>query len=342
MSTVLGDLNLAETEAYALSAGLPKYRGKQIYRNVVGGRPIAEMSDLPFAVRANLEKDFARPPEIIEQYPSKDGSVKLLYRLYDGNLVEGVYMPHDYGVSLCVSTQVGCRMGCAFCASGIDGVERNLTAGEVLGEIIAANRLFRPYTVSHVVLMGSGEPLDNYENVVRFLRLATDADGLRLSRRNISLSTCGLAEKIRELADTGLDVTLSISLHATTDEVRRGLMPIAQKYTIAEIVAAARYYFERTGRRIVYEYAMIRNKNINFLDAKRLRELTKGYPAHVNLIMLNPVKEKPLEACTPREGEVFLKRLQDLGVSATIRKSMGNDVAGACGQLRRSKISTKS
>lgn len=336
-NAVLGDYSLEDYAAYMLSIEEPAYRAKQLFQGISQGIAIEEMSNLPKAVRAQIKEDFFAPPVIVKTYPSKDGSSKFLYRLHDGNLIEGVYMPHVYGVSLCISTQVGCRMRCAFCASGIDGLARNLTPGEMLGQITAANKLTAA-TVTNIVLMGSGEPLDNFENVVRFLTLVTDESGLNISRRNISLSTCGLPDRICELADSNPGVTLSISLHATTDEIRRELMPIAQKYTIRQVTDAARYYFEKTGRRIVYEYTLLKGKNMHYLDAKRLRDLTKGYAAHVNLIMLNPVAGKDLRGCTKQEAEQFLKRLQDFGISATLRKSMGSDVAGACGQLRRKML----
>lgn len=336
---VLGDCSQEELSAYVSTIGEPTYRANQLFQNIAQGLLPDEMSNLPKALRIRIAEDFLAPPIILETFSSKDGSSKILYRLHDGNLIEGVFMPHTYGVSLCLSTQVGCRMRCAFCASGIDGLARNLSAGEMLGQITAANRYFTTSPITNIVLMGSGEPLDNFEQVVKFLALATDTAGLGLSKRSISLSTCGLVERIYDLADRNPGVTLSISLHATTDEIRRELMPIAQRYTIQQVTDAARTYFQKTGRRIIYEYTLIKGKNMHYLDAKRLREITKGYSAHINLIMLNPVKEKDLQGCTSAEAMQFLKRLQNLGVSATLRKSMGSDVAGACGQLRRKRMS---
>lgn len=340
MNRLLYDLSLAELTTYVSQLGEPSYRAKQIYGNIGNSVFVENMSNLSKGLRERLSADFLAPPQITEALFSKDGSAKYLYCLYDDNLVEGVFMPHDYGNTLCVSTQAGCRMGCAFCASGIGGLARNLSSGEILGQIVAVNNLLKEEnrSINNVVLMGSGEPLDNYDNVISFLKAVSDPDGLHIGRRNISLSTCGLTDKIRALADTDPGVTLSISLHATTDDTRRRIMPIANTYSIAEIVSAARYYFQKTGRRIIYEYALIKDLNMNYFDAKRLREITKEYPAHVNLIPLNPVKEKALQGCTKREAEIFLQKLKGLGVSATIRRSMGTDISGACGQLRRKKL----
>ena len=236
-------------------------------------------------------------------------------------------------------------MGCAFCASGIGGLVRNLTAGEILSQVLCVNREAggnaKTRAVTNVVLMGSGEPLDNYDEVTKFIRLLSSEKGLDMSERNISLSTCGLVENVYRLADDGFAVTLTFSLHASDDEARRKVMPIANKYSIAEIVKAAKYYFEKTGRRVIFEYTMIKGVNMNHFDAKRLSEILRGFPCHVNLIMLNPVKEKNLTGCTKEEGERFMKKLNEMGVSATIRKSKGSDVGGACGQLRRSYVNGK-
>ncbi|MCH5163899.1 MAG: 23S rRNA (adenine(2503)-C(2))-methyltransferase RlmN [Clostridiales bacterium] len=322
----------------------PAYRVKQLFHGISSGLKVNEISVLPLNVRAELET-FAVGVEIKESFKSVDGSEKYLYELSDGNIIEGVFMPHSYGNTLCVSTQVGCRMNCAFCASGIGGLVRNLTAGEILGQVIAVNRLKggnkQNRQITNVVLMGSGEPLDNYDNVTKFLSLVSAEDGINISLRNISLSTCGLTENIIRLADDGFNVTLSVSLHATTDESRREIMPIANKYTIAQIVDAVKYYFNKTGRRIIFEYSMIKGKNLDYFDAVRLGRITKGYPCHVNLIMLNPVKEKDLNACSPKDAERFLDRLKENGVSATLRRSFGNDISGACGQLRRSRLGGK-
>ncbi len=323
----------------------PAYRIKQLFHGLQSGQKIDEITVLPLSIRHALSEKFTAGIEIKETLKSCDGSEKYLYRLHDDNLIEGVFMPHDYGNTLCVSTQVGCRMGCAFCASGIDGLIRNLSPGEMLGQVLSVNRAhggtLQDRKITNIVLMGSGEPLDNYDNVVKFLRLVSAEGSIGISLRNISLSTCGLADKIRKLADEKLSVTLSVSLHASTDETRRELMPVANKYTIAELIEAVKYYFDKTGRRVIFEYSMIKGKNIDYFDAVRLEKLTKGYPCHINLIMLNSVKEKNLSACTQQEAERFLARLKERNISATIRKSFGNDISGACGQLRRSRLNAK-
>lgn len=321
----------------------PAYRAKQLYANVTKFNSFEEMSDLPQLLRAALKEKFAdRALEVEKTLVSADGTEKYLYRLSDGNIIEGAFMKQSYGNTLCVSTQVGCRMGCAFCASGIGGLVRNLTAGEILSQVLCVNRMHggspEKRAVTNVVMMGSGEPLDNYDEATKFIRLLSSPRGLNVSERNISLSTCGLVENVRRLADDGFTVTLTFSLHASSDEYRRSIMPVANRYTIKEIVDAAKYYFNKTGRRVIFEYTMIKGVNINHFDAKRLCELLKGFPCHVNLIPLNPVKEKNLKGCTREEAERFMKKLNELGLSATIRRSKGADVGGACGQLRRSYV----
>lgn len=321
----------------------PSYRAGQLYKSITRFNSYDEMSDLPLSLRDKLkEKYYDRALKVEKTLVSADGTVKYLYRLNDGNVIEGAFMTQSYGNTLCVSTQVGCRMGCAFCASGIGGLVRNLTAGEILSQVLCVNRLqggtLDKRAVTNIVLMGSGEPLDNYDEVTEFLRLVTSDEGLNVSERNISLSTCGLVENVRRLADDGFTVTLTFSLHASSDEYRRSIMPIANKYTIKEIVDAAKYYFDKTGRRVIFEYTMIKGVNVNHFDAKRLSEILKGFPCHVNLIPLNPVKEKNLKGISGAEAERFMKKLHEFGVSASIRKSKGSDVGGACGQLRRSYI----
>jgi len=340
---LLQSFSLEELKQALVEQGFPKYRAEQIFKWLNKNTPFENMSDLPKSLISFLqEKYIDRAINIEKQFKSVDGSIKFLYKLYDGNIIEGIYMPHNYGDTICISTQVGCRMGCAFCASGIGGLVRNLEAGEILGQIIAVNAtLPENRKITNVVLMGSGEPLDNYDNVTKFIRLLNAKEGLNISQRNVSLSTCGLCEKIIQLADEGYGITLSLSLHATTDENRQNLMPIAKKYTLAQTIDAVKYYFQKTGRRVIFEYSMVKGENIDFFDAKRLREITKGYPSHVNLIMLNPVKEKNVKGCTKEEAQRFLQRLTDMGVSATIRRSSGTDVGGACGQLRRSFINNK-
>lgn len=343
---ILADLTYEEVEKLAADLGVPSYRAKQLYAHITRFDEYDEMSDLPAVFREKLKSLYAaRGVGIEKKLVSRDETEKYLYRLTDGNIIEGAFMKQSYGNTLCVSTQVGCRMGCAFCASGIGGLVRNLTAGEILSQVLCVNREAggnaKMRAVTNVVLMGSGEPLDNYDEVTKFIRLLSSEKGLDMSERNISLSTCGLVENVYRLADDGFAVTLTFSLHASDDEARRKVMPIANKYSIAEIVKAAKYYFEKTGRRVIFEYTMIKGVNMNHFDAKRLSEILRGFPCHVNLIMLNPVKEKNLTGCTKEEGERFMKKLNEMGVSATIRKSKGSDVGGACGQLRRSYVNGK-
>ena len=325
--------------------GESKFRAKQIAEWLKRGAEIGEMTNLSAALRARLnELAVANPVRIRESFQSKlDGTEKFLYELSDGNLIEGVVMRYHYGDTLCVSTQVGCRMGCAFCASTLEGRLRNLSAGEILGQVAAANRHIQARDASrrihNIVLMGSGEPFDNYDSVVKFLRLVNSPEGLNISLRNISLSTCGLVDRIYEFAKEGLPVTLSLSLHAPNDAIRRKIMPVASAYPYEKVIAACRHYSEVTGRRVVFEYALIRDVNCDLGCADELAARLRGMRAHVNLIPLNDVKERNLAAPSRREAQAFLKRLELKHISATIRREMGADIDGACGQLRRRYLS---
>lgn len=335
---ILSDLTLQEMEQLAVEYGEAKYRGGQLYSWIQKGSDFSQMCNLPKTFTEKLQQQYCETGvKIHETLVCKDSSVKFLYALSDSNLIEGILMTHKYGKTLCVSTQVGCRMGCAFCASGIDGLVRNLTAGEILGQVILANRYAGEgeRAITNIVLMGSGEPLDNYENVTKFLRLVCCKEGLNFSQRNISLSTCGLSDKIKELADDGFSVTLTISLHQADDEKRKTIMPIAKKYSISSLMEAARYYFEKTKRRIIFEYSLIQGKNDGIGDARELARLTKRMVCHVNLIKLNYVKEKALRPASNESVQAFMKELEKANVSVTLRRSMGNGVDGACGQLRR-------
>ena len=334
-----------ELEAFVTSElGESKFRAKQISEWLVRGADIDGMTNLSAKLRQRLgELAVANPIRILESYRSKiDDTEKFLYALDDGNLIEGVVMRYHYGDTLCVSTQVGCRMGCAFCASTLDGRVRDLTAGEILGQVVAANGHIQAQDpqrrVHNIVLMGSGEPLDNYDNVVRFLRLVNDPKGLNISLRNISLSTCGLVPKMRAFADEGLPVTLSISLHAPNDGIRQKIMPVAHAYAIEDVLSACRNYVEKTGRRVVFEYALIKNVNCDVKCAEELARRLRGLQCHVNLIPLNAVKERNLEAPTKQDVQAFLKRLELKNISATVRREMGADIDGACGQLRRKAL----
>ena len=340
--TELTGMTCEELTAWAKEQGYPAFRGKQIFRWIHQGADFDGMTNLSRDLREDLkQKAVAQPVSIrLERRSALDGTVKFLYELKDGNCVEGVLMRYKYGVSLCISTQVGCRMGCRFCASTLEGRVRDLTAGEMLGEVLCANRYLAPKRekVSHVVLMGSGEPLDNYDNVIRFLRLLREEEGIKLSLRNVSLSTCGIVPRMYDLAEENLPVTLCVSLHAPNDAIRRQTMPIANKWSIAEILEACRNYIRKTGRRVIFEYALSDGVNAGEAQAAELAGLLKGMQCHVNLIPLNTVEERDMKGVTEDNVQRFLKILQDRGVSATRRREMGDDIEGACGQLRRKTI----
>ena len=342
--TELTGMTCEELTAWIKTQGYPTFRGKQVFRWIHQGADFHEMTNLPLDMREKLSRiAVAQPVEIrMESKSPSDGNVKILYELKDGNCVEGVLMRYKYGMSLCISTQVGCRMGCRFCASTLEGRVRDLTAGEMLGEILCANRYLAPEKekVSHVVLMGSGEPLDNYDNVVRFLHLLREEEGIRISLRNVSLSTCGIVPKMYAFAEENLPVTLCVSLHAPNDEIRRQTMPVAYSWSIAEILEACRNYIRKTGRRVIFEYAMSDGINAGEEQARDLAELLRGMQCHVNLIPLNTVEERDMKSVTEKNVQKFLKILQDKNISATRRREMGDDIDGACGQLRRKTINS--
>lgn len=340
--TELAGLTMKEMTEWVKQEGYPAFRGKQLFRWIHQGAEFDEMTNLSKEMRNSLmQKAVAQPVRIRTERKSKlDGTVKFLFELQDGNCVEGVLMQYKYGYSLCISTQVGCRMGCRFCASTLEGRVRDLTAGEMLGEILCANRHLMPMSekVSHVVLMGSGEPLDNYDNVIRFLRLLREEEGVRISLRNVSLSTCGIVPNMYRLAEEELPVTLCVSLHAPNDAVRKELMPAAYSWRIDEILEACRYYIRKTGRRVIFEYALTDGVNAEETQAEELAKLLKGMQCHVNLIPLNTVEERDLKGTPEEKVQRFLKVLQKNHVSATRRREMGDDIEGACGQLRRKTI----
>ena len=342
--TELTGMTCDELTAWIKEKGYPSFRGKQIFRWIHQGADFEEMTNLPAAMREQLKGTaIAQPVKIrLEHKSLTDGTVKFLYELKDGNCVEGVLMRYKYGVSLCISTQVGCRMGCRFCASTLDGKVRDLTAGEMLGEILCANSYLSPegIKVSHVVLMGSGEPLDNYENVIRFLRLLREEDGIRISLRNVSLSTCGIVPKMYQLAEENLPVTLCVSLHAPNDDIRKITMPIANTWSISEILKACRNYIRKTGRRVIFEYALSDGVNAGAAQAEELADLLRGMQCHVNLIPLNIVEERNLSGVSEAQVQRFLEVLQGRNISATRRREMGDDIDGACGQLRRKTINS--
>ena len=346
MEDCLLGYTLEELTAYLQTLGEKPFRAKQLYGWLHKGAEFDQMRNLPAALREKLmQSDTAIGVSIIKTLVSqKDGTEKYLFSLRDGNVVEGVLMRYNYGNTLCISSQVGCLMGCRFCASTLEGRVRDMTAGEMLGEVVAVNRLHAQGDkrgVTNIVMMGSGEPLDNYDNVVRFLRLVSAPEGINISLRNVSVSTCGLADRMDDLARENLPITLSISLHAPTDEARRRIMPIANQYSIERLMKACRDYVDRVGRRIVFEYALIEGVNTSLEDADRLAELTRGLLCHVNLIPLNDVPERDLRAPGQKGIDAFQKRLESLHVSVTRRREMGADIEGACGQLRRKHLSTE-
>ena len=346
MEDCLLGYTLEELTAYLQTLGEKPFRAKQLYGWLHKGADFDEMRNLPAALREKLKQsDTAIGVSIIKTLVSqKDGTEKYLFSLRDGNVVEGVLMRYNYGNTLCISSQVGCRMGCKFCASTLEGRVRDMTAGEMLGEVVAVNRLHAQGDkrgVTNIVMMGSGEPLDNYDNVVRFLRLVSAPEGINISLRNVSVSTCGLADRMDDLAKENLPITLSISLHAPTDEARRRIMPIANQYSIERLMKACRDYVDKVGRRIVFEYALIEGVNTSLEDADRLASLTRGLLCHVNLIPLNDVPERDLRAPGQKGIDAFQKRLESLHVSVTRRREMGADIEGACGQLRRKHLSTE-
>ena len=340
--TELTGMTCAELTAWAREQGYPAFRGKQIFQWIHQGADFDEMTNLSRDFRKELKGiAVAQPVSIrLERKSALDGTVKFLYELKDGNCVEGVLMRYKFGVSLCISTQVGCRMGCRFCASTLEGRVRDLTAGEMLGEILCANRYLNPsgVKVSHVVLMGSGEPLDNYDNVIRFLRLLREEEGIRLSLRNVSLSTCGIVPRMYDFAEEDLPVTLCVSLHAPNDSIRRKTMPVAYTWTIREILDACRYYIQKTGRRVIFEYALSEGVNAEEEHARELASVLRGIQCHVNLIPLNVVEERNMQGITEEKVQKFMKILQEHHISATRRREMGDDIEGACGQLRRKTI----
>lgn len=334
---ILADYTQEELNNIILSMGEPVYRAKQIYSAIYDGKNMHEITNIPKNLKTNLDS-LTTGVDIEEKFISKeDGTVKYLFKLYDNNIIEGVVMNYKYGNTICISTQVGCRMNCSFCASGLDGLIRNLTSGEMVGQVVVANRdnngNAKDRKITNVVLMGSGEPLDNYDNVVRFLKLISSEDGINISPRNISLSTCGLADRMIDLSNEGLPVNLTLSLHAPNDEIRQTIMPINKGHNVKQIISALRTYYKNTGRRVIVEYALINGINDSDSCAEQLSALVRGFPCHINLIKLNYVKEKKYMSSS--RAKEFMAILTRNKISATIRRTMGSDIEGACGQLRR-------
>ena len=335
----LKSMDLNEVTAFVTELGEKPFRAKQLYQwmHQKLAPSLEDMTNLPKAFRERLlEHGTYTSLETVQMLESGiDGTRKYLFQLEDGNVIESVLMRYKHGNSVCISSQVGCRMGCRFCASTLDGLERNLRPSEMLDQIYQIQR-DTGERVSNVVVMGSGEPLDNYDNLIRFIHLLTEEGGLHISQRNVTVSTCGLVPKIRELADQGLTITLALSLHAPNDEVRKSLMPIARTYALKDVLAACHYYFEKTGRRMTFEYSLVQGVNDNLDEARELAALIQDQHGHVNLIPVNPIKERSYVQSGRKAIEAFKGCLESKGINVTIRREMGRDIDGACGQLRKS------
>ncbi len=327
------DLTLIELTEHFENKGIPKYKAKQCFKWLFSGvTSFDEMTDISKKHREELSQEFyISVPEIVKKQVSKDKTVKYLMRHKDGALTETVVMTYKHGLSACLSTQVGCNMGCKFCASTIKGKERDLTAGEIADQILFAAKDMGE-RISHIVLMGMGEPLDNYDNVLSFLKNITDENGADLSYRNISLSTCGLVNKIDRLAEEKLPLTLSVSLHFAFDNKRSEIMPVNRKYNISELIASVKKYIKKVGRRVSFEYTLIEGKNDSYEDARALADLLKGMLCHVNLIPVNNVRENNFRK--PKNVQQFKNWLEKMGINATVRRELGSDIDAACGQLR--------
>ena len=337
MSRNIKAMTMAEISTVLKEMGQPAFRAKQVFTWLHKGvRSYEEMTNLPRDLQAELAQKYPIfPPEAVRRQESKrDGTIKYLWRLSDGNCVETVLMRYRYGNTVCISSEVGCRMGCAFCASTLGGLVRRLEPEEMLDQVLFT-QVDSGLPISHIVLMGIGEPLDNFENVMRFLELVNSPEGMNISMRHISLSTCGLVPKIDELAKRKLQITLSVSLHAPNDGVRNTIMPVNKAYPSEELLAACRRYYGATSRRISFEYAMIDGVNDSVEDAKELIRRLKGLPAHFNLIPLNHVEESPLKPSSRNAVARFQKCLEDGGIPATVRRTLGGDIDASCGQLRR-------
>ena len=333
----LKNLTLPELAETIKALGQPPFRAKQVYSWLHKGvRSYEEMTNLPKNLRDRLGENYPiQAPTVVRRQESrKDGTIKYLWQLSDGNCVETVLMRYHYGNTVCISTEVGCRMGCAFCASTLGGLVRRLEPFEMLDQVLFT-QVDSGLPISHIVLMGIGEPLDNFDNVMRFLELVNSAEGMNISMRHISLSTCGLVPKIDELAKRNLQLTLSVSLHAPNDGIRDTIMPVNKLYPSQELIDACRRYYEATSRRISFEYAMIGGVNDSRENAKELIRRMKGLPCHFNLIPLNHVEESPLKPSTREAVAAFQKTLEDGGIPATVRRTLGGDLDASCGQLRR-------
>lgn len=340
MKTDIKSLSFDELVALVNALDLPKYRAGQLFSwlHKFGVTDFSQMANIPKSIRSVLaERYYISGCSIEEKYVSRiDSTVKYLFRLHDGEYIESVIMKYKYGYTICVSSQVGCKMGCRFCASTLAGFKRNLTAGEIEGQIHAAQADLN-IRISHIVLMGIGEPLDNLDNVIRFIENVNNDNGLNISARNITLSTCGIVPKIKALMQLNLQITLTISLHAPNDEIRSRTMPVNEKYGVHELIAVCREYALRTSRRVSFEYTLIKDVNDSRECAEELSELIKGMLCHVNLIPVNNVDERNNIRSTDESVNNFLQILQKNGINATIRRTLGSDINASCGQLRRKR-----
>ncbi len=334
----IASYSFEELQEEMLAIGEKGFRSRQIYswihEKLVDD--FEEMTNLSKTLRQKLEAAYEiRRVEMEKRQISKiDGTNKFLFCLKDGNMVESVLMKYKHGNSVCISSQVGCRMGCRFCASTLDGLERNLTPSEMLRQVYQIQKITGE-RVSNIVIMGTGEPLDNYDNFLKFIHMVSDEHGLNISQRNITASTCGIVPNIRRLAEEKLQITLALSLHGSNQEKRRSLMPVANKYELQEVLEACDYYFEKTGRRITFEYSLVHGVNDTPEDAKELMGILKDRNCHLNLIPVNPIKERNYEKPDKKSAENFKNKLEKNGINVTIRREMGSDIDGACGQLRR-------
>ena len=336
--TDIKSMDFDELTEYVKGLGQPAFRAKQLYEwmHIKLAGSYDEMSNIPAALRDFLKEntDYTALETVRVQTSKEDGTSKYLFRLCDGNLIESVLMHYHHGNSVCISSQAGCRMGCRFCASTLGGLERSLSPSEMLDQIYRIQKSSGE-RVSNVVVMGSGEPFDNFDSLIKFEKLLTDENGLNISARNLTVSTCGLVPNIYRLADMQLQLTLAISLHAPNDEMRRRLMPIANKYSIAELIEACRYYIGKTGRRVTFEYSLVSGENDSEGCAMELADLVRGLNCHINLIPVNPIKERDFRQSELAAVNRFKSILEKKHINVTVRREMGRDIDGACGQLRK-------
>lgn len=337
----LKSMNLAEMTEFIVSIGEKPFRAKQVYQWIHEKQADSfdEMTNISKKLRESLaDAGYLTTLKKEEVQISKlDGTRKYLFQLEDGNVIESVLMRYKHGNSVCISSQVGCRMGCRFCASTLDGLVRGLRPAEMLDQIYQIGKDIGE-RISNVVVMGTGEPMDNFDNLLRFIELLTDENGLHISQRNLTVSTCGIVPRMRELADKKLQITLALSLHASNQEKRLSLMPVANKYDIHEVVDACRYYFDQTGRRVTFEYSLVGGVNDTDQDAEELCRLVKGMNCHINLIPVNPIKERDYVQSNAKVIVAFKNKLEKNGLAVTVRREMGRDIDGACGQLRKSYV----